>query len=119
VGVEKAVAAAAAVGGVVLSPRFTSADKGTDWNDHAALHGKPATRAFVQAELRPHGIELPAAPRATPERQTAATQPLMTQADRDAARQRLRGEQPSASARAASHAAAREAIRPRPSRPTS
>jgi phage/plasmid primase-like uncharacterized protein len=120
VGMEKAVAAARAVGGVVLSPNFTASDTGTDWNDHAAQYGKPATHALVQGELRPHGIELPAEPRATPVQQTTATQsattqPVMTQADRDAARQRL---QARTSGQAATQGAAREAARPRPPRPT-
>ena len=89
VGMEKAIAAAEAVGGVVLSPSFTPADTGTDWNDYAAQHGKPAMRALAQAELRPHGIELP--PRTRPRRRVRPPRhsPSVTQADRDAARQRL------------------------------
>jgi len=82
VGAIKAAAAAQEVGGVVLQPSFAATDAGTDWNDHAAQHGKAAVRQLVQAELSKHGIELPAelAKRAT-------TAPAVTQAMRDAARQ--------------------------------
>ena len=79
VGQVKALAAADAVGGVVLTPSFTPADKGTDWNDYAVQHGREAVRTIAQTELRARGIELPA---------RAAARPI-TQADRDAARQRM------------------------------
>lgn len=78
VGLEKANAAAEAVGGIALAPTFVSSDKGTDWNDYAEQHGRPAVRARVQAELGRHGIDLP--------RQTGRR--MTTQADRDAARLR-------------------------------
>ena len=42
IGLEKGTAAAGAVQGIVLSPTFAQADKGTDWNDYAAQHGKAA-----------------------------------------------------------------------------
>jgi phage/plasmid primase-like uncharacterized protein len=116
VGMEKAAAVAEAVGGVVLPPRFTAADKGTDWNDYAAQHGKEATRAIAQAELRLYGIELPP-PRAAAPMERA----IVTQADRDAARQRLRVYPQTVSrepaTRAAARDAARQASRSRPPRP--
>jgi phage/plasmid primase-like uncharacterized protein len=118
VGMEKAMAAAEAVGGVMLSPNFTASDPGTDWNDYAVQHGRPAMRAVTQAELRPHGIELPPLSRLAPPHPAPTTQPVVTQADRDAARQRLRGGPQTASRQAATQAAAREAARPRPTRPT-
>jgi len=71
VGAEKAQAAAAAVGGVVLMPSFTPADLGTDWNDYAAQHGKNAVRKLAQDALQGHGVALPG----------------VSQAQRDAARQ--------------------------------
>ena len=79
VGQVKAAAAAEAVSAVLLTPGFARGDKGTDWNDYAAQHGKAAIRTQTQAALRPHGIELPA--------QSASR--VTTQADRDAARQRM------------------------------
>jgi phage/plasmid primase-like uncharacterized protein len=127
VGMEKAITAAEAVGGVMLSPRFAATDKATDWNDYAAQHGKPALRALAQVELRLHGIELPPAPRAAAMHQAdvaqpGATQPTVTQADRDAARQRLPGGLRTPSRHDATRAAAREAARqvsrPRPPRQT-
>ena len=80
VGQVKAAAAAEAVGGVVLTPAFPPGDKGTDWNDYAAQHGKPAVHTLAQAGLGKHGIKL--------SKQEAA--PMMTQAQRDAARARPR-----------------------------
>ena len=82
VGAVKAAAAAQEVGGVVLQPAFAQNDKGTDWNDHAAQHGKAAVRQLVQAELSKQGIELPAELA-----KQATTAPAVTQAMRDAARQ--------------------------------
>ncbi len=76
VGQVKALAAAEAVGGIVLTPSFTPADKGTDWNDYAAQHGKEAVRTIAQTELKTRGIELP----------KQAPAPMTTQAQRDAAR---------------------------------
>ena len=78
VGQEKAAAAAQAVSGIVLTPTFELVDKGTDWNDYAAEHGKANVRALLEKELRLAGIALPAG---QPARAT-------TQADRDAAWQR-------------------------------
>ena len=72
VGETKATAAAAAVGGVVLMPGFTTADPGTDWNDYAAQHGKDAVRKLAQDALQGHGVTLPG----------------VSQAQRDTARQR-------------------------------
>lgn len=105
VGMEKATAAAEAVGGVVLPPRFTAADTGTDWNDYAAQHGREAMRAIAQAELRPHGIELPPLRAAPREHATA------TQGDRDAARLRLPAGPRTVPRQAATQAAARDAAR--------
>ncbi len=121
VGLEKAQAAAEAVGGVLLPPKFTTSDTGTDWNDYAAQHGRAAMRALAQAELKPHGIELPSAIPTAPAPQTATTQSYVTQADRDAARQRLQARPRTArnaDAQATLREAARQASRPRPSRPT-
>ena len=80
VGEVNAMAAAEAVGGVVLLPNFTHADKGTDWNDYAVQHGRQTMREQVQAQLRAHGVEPP----------KPASAPLMTQAQRDAAGQKPR-----------------------------
>jgi phage/plasmid primase-like uncharacterized protein len=106
VGMEKAAAAAEAVGAPILAPRFTAADQGTDWNDYAARHGKEAMRAIAQAELRPYGIELPPPWAAPPVEQVT-----VTQADRDAARQRLQVGPQTVSRRAATQTAARDAAR--------
>ena len=76
VGLTKATEAAAAVKGIVLAPSFAPTDKGTDWNDYAAQHGKPAIRAQAQAALGSHAIELP---------ELSAARRVTTQADRDAA----------------------------------
>jgi phage/plasmid primase-like uncharacterized protein len=104
----KAAAAAEAVRGVVLTPGFAHGDRGTDWNDYAAQHGRPAVRAQAQAGLRPHGIELPA-PSVTPR--------VTTQADRDAARQRMtafpHGRQSAADRAVTEAARAAQSIRPR------
>ena len=78
VGLEKAAAAAQAVAGVVLTPAFAPTDKGTDWNDYAAQHGRASLRVQIEKELRPAGIALPTQPAAK----------VTTQADRDAAWQR-------------------------------
>ena len=110
VGLEKATAAAEAVRGVLLLPAFTLADRGTDWNDYAAQHGREALRATVGVELGRHGIALPAeAPKATA-RQTA------TQAERDAARARASSPTGKVATEAAARAA-QEAAR-RSHRPT-
>ncbi len=110
VGMEKATAAAEAVGGVLLLPAFTPADRGTDWNDYAAQHGREALRATVGVELGRHGIGLPA------EAQKPGTRPMATQADRDAARARASSPTGRAAAKAAAQAA-QEAAR-RSNRPT-
>ena len=78
VGREKAEAAAAAIGGVVVIPDFAATDKGSDWNDYASQHGRAVVRQAVETVLRDQGITLPA------ERHTKAG---LTQAARDAARQ--------------------------------
>jgi phage/plasmid primase-like uncharacterized protein len=85
VGMEKATAAAEAVNGIVLLPGFASDETGTDWNDFTAQHGRAAMRQRAEAELNKQGIELPAEP-VKPD--DATTRPRVTQADRDAARQR-------------------------------
>jgi phage/plasmid primase-like uncharacterized protein len=85
VGKEKATAAAEAVNGLLLLPRFAPTETGTDWNDFMAQHGRVAMRQLAEAELTKNGIELP------PElvtRDGTATRTTVTQADRDAARQR-------------------------------
>ena len=116
---------------MVLSPRFAATDNGTDWNDYAAQHGKPALRTLAQAELHLHDraaagardrADAPAASAAQSTVAQAADQPIVTQADRDAARQRFRGGPRPMPVHAATQAAAREAARqterPRPPRPT-
>jgi conjugative relaxase-like TrwC/TraI family protein len=129
VGLEKATAAAEAVGGVVLSPAFTPGDKGTDWNDYAAQHGRQALRVAAQTALRAHGMALPSGPRAAPTHpaaltraartdQTAVVGPAPTQADRDVARQRLQGGPGAGAAEAAAREAARQAQRERAPRAT-
>jgi phage/plasmid primase-like uncharacterized protein len=80
VGVEKAAAAAAAVGGIAVIPPFDPTDKGTDWNDHAAKHGLDGTREALEAALE--GIQLPP----MPDREQRASEPT-TQQQRDAARE--------------------------------
>jgi conjugative relaxase-like TrwC/TraI family protein len=118
VGLDKAMAAAAAVGGVVLSPAFAPGDKGTDWNDYAVQHGREALRAAAQASLRVHGIDLPSASRTTPAHLATVTHAAPTQADRDAARLRLQGGPGAGAAEAAAREAARQAQRERAPRAT-
>lgn len=110
VGLEKATAAAEAVGGVLLPPAFTPADQGTDWNDYAAQHGRQALRDTVGTELGRHGINLP------PEAPKAGPRPMPSQAERDAARAKASAPGRNSSAEAAARAA-QEATR-RSSRPT-
>ena len=109
VGLEKATAAAQAVAGIVLTPIFAPADKGTDWNDYAAQHGKTSMRTQVEREMRAAGIALPA----------VQTTRVTTQADRDAAWQRstaFPGGKPRPSAQGAA-AATRAAQTIKPMRP--
>jgi phage/plasmid primase-like uncharacterized protein len=105
-GRERAVAAAEAVGGIVLLPSFAPADRGTDWNDFAAQRGKAAIRQVVEETLQTHGIVLPAKPasqiRATP-----------TQAERNTARQRTKASQAGGGEDAATKAAQRQTQRPK------
>jgi putative DNA primase/helicase len=113
VGLEKATAAAEAVGGVVLSPAFASGDKGTDWNDYSVQHGREALRVATQTTLRAHGMALPSGPRAARTDQTTVMSAAPTQADRDAARQRLQGGAGTGATEAAAREAARQAQRER------
>ena len=108
VGLEKARMAAAAVGGLLLAPPFAPGDQGTDWNDYAAQHGRAAVRALTQAGLRPHGIELPPAAEGSVQ-WIPSPRAGMTQAGRDAARQRLPSGSRVPPGDAAAQAAAREA----------
>lgn len=56
-GLQKAEAAANAVGGHVLTPEFAESDKGTDWNDYEAQHGREAVRTrFAQALAYVRGL---------------------------------------------------------------
>lgn len=49
-GLTKARAAAAAVGGIVIAPRFNGRSPATDWNDYAQAYGlAPARSALLQA----------------------------------------------------------------------
>ena len=90
VGKAKADAAAKAVDGVVIAPDFGPIEKRvliegatprTDFNDWAALNGKPALREIVEVQLKQQGIEMP-------DRKTERTDRVLTQTERDAARQR-------------------------------
>ena len=109
VGKEKATAAAEAVNGLVLLPSFAPTETGTDWNDFMAQHGRVAMRQLAEAELTKHGIALPAE---LVKRDDAATRATVTQADRDAARQRA----PQATARQSAQAAAPEGTAAAPQR---
>jgi len=80
VGLEKALAAAEAVRGVVIAPSLAAGEAGTDWNDSALHHGLQAVRARIAEALRPVGIEV-----------REWKPPVMDQAARDAARERLSG----------------------------
>lgn len=80
VGKEKATEAAKAVDGVLLLPDFSAGDKGTDWNDIAAVKGKAAVRETVALTLDPIGVTMGA-----PITKQPVTAPI-SQADRDAAR---------------------------------
>ena len=51
-GVIAATEAASAVGGVVAVPRFGDGERGTDWNDYAALHGLGAVASVLEDSLR-------------------------------------------------------------------
>jgi phage/plasmid primase-like uncharacterized protein len=118
VGLEKAVAAAEVIGGVVLSPTFAPGAKGTDWNDYAAQHGTAALRALAAATLRSRGIELPERPRPSPGPRAAEASTSMTQAERDVARRRLRGGSQTAAPGSVTREAARQTQRERPPRAT-
>jgi phage/plasmid primase-like uncharacterized protein len=63
VGLEKAREAAAAVGGVVIAPKFDPADKSTDYNDLRVTQGEAATRKAIERAFADVGITelLPAA----------------------------------------------------------
>jgi conjugative relaxase-like TrwC/TraI family protein len=87
VGLERARAAAAAVGGRVAAPDFAPADRGTDWNDFAARHGLAAAREALRAALRrsetdgpgeaPGLSEAPSVPARVRERAAARQGPRM------------------------------------------
>jgi phage/plasmid primase-like uncharacterized protein len=111
VGKEKATAAAEAVNGLVLLPRFTPTETGTDWNDFMARHGRVAMRQRAEAELTKHGIELPAE---LVTQDGAAARATVTQADRDAARQRA----PRAADQESAQTATRRAQQQLPKGPT-
>lgn len=87
VGLEKAQAAALAVGGIVVTPAAAygpAEDKGTDWNDHATVLGREATRAALAGLLIKQGVTMP-----TPEEVSATlARPAVSQQQRDAARAR-------------------------------
>jgi len=104
VGKEKAMAAAEAVDGLVLMPGFVSTETGTDWNDFIAQHGRLAMRQLAEEPLARRGIRLPAA---TANQDGEDTRATVTQADRDAARQRA----PRATAEETSRQAAQRAAR--------
>jgi phage/plasmid primase-like uncharacterized protein len=87
VGLERARAAAAAVGGRVAAPDFAPGDRGTDWNDFAARHGLAAARDALRAALRrqetdgpgeaPRPSEAPSVPARVRERVGARQGPRM------------------------------------------
>jgi phage/plasmid primase-like uncharacterized protein len=58
VGREAAEAAARDVGDVAILPAFEDHQKGTDWNDYAALHGLDAVRAAINAALPPKACSI-------------------------------------------------------------
>ena len=97
VGREKAEAASAAVGGVVLLPEFAVDDKGTDWNDFAALSSRAVVREIVAAEIAKHGIALPP----PLDRHNAMDRPSATQARRDDTRKNIRSSTNAAAAQTA------------------
>jgi phage/plasmid primase-like uncharacterized protein len=115
VGKEKATAAAETVNGLVLMPSFEPTETGTDWNDFTAQHGRVAMRRIAEAELAKRGITLPAAKVQQDGADTSAT---VTQADRDAARQRAPGATAAAASRRAAQEAARMTQSQRPERPS-
>jgi phage/plasmid primase-like uncharacterized protein len=115
VGKEKATAAAETVNGLVLMPSFEPTETGTDWNDFTAQHGRVAMRRIAEAELAKRGITLPAAKVQQDGADTSAT---VTQADRDAARQRAPGATTAAASRRAAQEAARMTQSQRPERPS-
>jgi phage/plasmid primase-like uncharacterized protein len=111
VGKEKPTAAAEAVNGLVLLPSLAPAETGTDWNDFMAQHGRVVMRQRAEAKITKHGIELPAE---LLTRDGAATRATVTQADRDAARQRA----PQSAAQQSVQTAVRRAQQPLPKGPT-
>jgi hypothetical protein len=80
-----------------------------------AQHGLAAMRQRAEAELTKRGIVLPAE---LMKLDAAATRTTVTQADRDAARQRAPQATAGAAARKAAQEAARRAQRQRPKGPT-
>ncbi|MDB5848229.1 MAG: hypothetical protein JWP29_1981 [Rhodoferax sp.] len=83
VGVEKAEAAAAAVGGVVLLPTFAAGEKGTDWNDWSVVHGAAALRAVIEARLTQEGIAMPEKQKEPTQTQRDAGRRVVHQSQRD------------------------------------
>jgi len=73
VGKEKAEAAALAVRGSAMIPHFEPHAAGSDWNDHAALHGRETTRGLLAAYLADRGIQPGPLP---PEAYTVAVRPI-------------------------------------------
>lgn len=74
-GISKARAAAQAVDGAVIAPKFAPEETGTDWNDYAATHGRDATRAALVAGLDAEAAQAP--PVDTP----ATAQPPLSKRD--------------------------------------
>ena len=99
VGMEKATVAAEAVQGLLLLPTFAPTDRGTDWNDYTAQHGRKAMRELLEIELGRHDIALPQAA------QMSGARPVASQAARDAARTRTAPQTRQAAADAATRAA--------------
>jgi putative DNA primase/helicase len=52
-GLTKAREAADAIAGSVCAPEFLQGERGTDWNDYAALHGREAVRSAIAHGMQP------------------------------------------------------------------
>lgn len=52
VGESKGRAAADAVGGKFIMPKFTENESGSDWNDYAAIHGLDAVKTDIERQLQ-------------------------------------------------------------------
>ena len=85
VGLEKGAVAAKTVGGLVTTPTFDPASKGTDWNDYGAERGPAALRTAIGEQLRAAGVDVELKPL-----DAATERGRTTQTTRDAARTETR-----------------------------